>query len=144
MKGERARKATQFKKDHVVLYRRYKPDQDVMMDDSEPTPSTSTGTTGWKRLSSDRYSMVTKTGMDGKTVTVPDCDGNTGTAKILQPKSSVCDTNLKEMKKEDELKGMRLLDNEELMKMMNDVYKFHREEAEDCDNPEFTIAKQTK
>ena len=144
MKGDKARQATQFKKNQTGPNRRFIANLDTPGTDAEPTPSTSSGSTGWKRLSSDMYSMVTKTGFDGECVTVPDCDGNTGTAKILRPKSSTGGPDLKKMKKEDELKGMRLVDNEEMLKMMNDVYRYHTKEAKDCTNPDFTIAKQTK
>lgn len=143
MKGDRGRTVSQFKNDHKFLFTKQKCFEEEPEDAPKPTQSTSSDTK-WKRLPSSSFSTITKVSVDGKSFTSPDCDGNPGTAKFLRPKTTKSSSELQKNEKDEELKGMRLLDNEELLKMMNAVYKYHQEESPECHQPDFTISKQTK
>lgn len=97
----------------------------------------------WTRVTAEKFALVTKTDVDGKSYAVPDVDGNPGSARFLRPKPGTHqDTaNLKE----DEIgKGNRIVTWYKIAEMINSVYLLHSKQVVNCSNLQIEMIKEVK
>ena len=79
MKGERKRRKSQFQKGHIPWNQGISLPQTDSNQDAEPKTTRQT-----VRMSKEEFYLVTKTAYDGRSRCMPDCEGMTGEAWLLQ------------------------------------------------------------
>ena len=78
--------------------------------------------------------LVTNKSSDGTSRTMPDCEGSSGSTRLLGP-ARTPSSDLKTDRKAQDTDGMRLVDNGKMVESMNTAYRLHRQDSSQCDMP---------
>ena len=87
--------------------------------------------------------LVTNKSSDGTSRTMPDCEGSSGSTKLLRS-AQTPSSDLKTDRKAQDTDGMRLVDNDKMVESWNTAYRLHRQESSQCDMPHMVIANERK
>lgn len=132
MKKLRSRQRTQFKKGNIPH------NKGLIFPKSDKTDPVKVSK--WRRLAPTQYSLVTKGGIDEKSVHAPDIDGTPGSIRLLRPEkkpnTEVTVDQKSSVKREKTVHGhtgSRTIDNTKMVEMWNDVFKCHHEHVSECE-----------
>lgn len=140
MKGDKKKAPTQFKKGNTPWNKDY---TEASVDSSssyDPDPQATSRTV---RMKEKEYYLVTNTSRDGTSRTMPDCEGVSGSVRLLRP-AKVLPAELKKQQQSQDTEGMRLIDSQKNVEAWNTAYEMHRQEASDCSTPHMEIAHERK
>jgi hypothetical protein len=116
---------------------------DTCAESEQDSSCKSSGTTN--RMDASQFSLVTTRAADQSTLTAPDCDGRPGNVRLLRPRPQPANLKHRESTSTNDLvKGTRMIDNEQMMKMWNDSMQLHSSQSEDCGVPKLIIAHDKK
>ena len=76
------------------------------------------------RMKEKEYYLVTNTARDGTSRTMPDCEGASGSTRLLRPAKASSSDLMKDREHQDTY-GMRLVDNKKMMEAWNTAYRIH-------------------
>ena len=119
MKGDK-KNWHKFKKDNVSWN---KDISTLCADSNEPcadssgvshTPSTQIKANRAVRMKDEEFYLVTNKSRDGTSSTMPDCEGSSGSTRLLQPAQTLS-SDLKTDRKVEDTDGMRLVDNDKMV-----------------------------
>jgi hypothetical protein len=80
------------------------------------------------RMGLAEFSLVTKTGLDGSSLSTPDCEGRSGNVRLLRPSAA---TRLADLK-DTSFEGTRLVDNARMISTFNQATEHHRRVSPSC------------
>ena len=80
------------------------------------------------RIELAEFSLVTKTSLDGSTLSTPDCEGQSGNVLLLRPSAT---TRLADLK-DTSFEGTRLVDNARMISTFNQATDYHRRVSPSC------------
>ncbi len=92
------------------------------------------------RMGLEEFSLVTKTSLDGSSLSTPDCEGRSGNVRLLRPSATTTLADLKDTNFE----GTRLIDNDRMIATFNEAPDHHRQASPSCLKPELRIADEAK
>ena len=95
------------------------------------------------RMKEKEYYLVTNTSRDGTSRTMPDCEGASGSTRLLRPAKASSSDLVKDMTSHD-TDGMRLIDNKKLVEAWNTAYEIHARDASECSMPHMEIVNERK
>ena len=87
--------------------------------------------------------LVTNKSSDGTSRTMSDCEGSSGSTRLLRPARTPL-SDLKTDRKAQDTDGMRLVDNDKMVESLNTAYRLHRQDSSQCDMPHMVIANVRK
>ena len=87
--------------------------------------------------------LVTNKSRDGTSRTMPDCEGSSGSTRLLRP-ARTPSSDLKTDRKAQDTDGMRLVDNGKMVESLNTAYRLHPQDSSQCDMPHTVIANEMK
>lgn len=138
MKGDRKKTPTQFKKGCTPWNKGVSLSSTDPTDDSGPPESSRT-----VRMNKEEYYLVTQISRDGTSRAMPDCEGKSGSVRILRP-TMPSTSDLKKEQVTRDTEGMRLVDNTKMVEAWNTAYELHRRDAPQCDVPQLELANEKK
>ena len=97
-------------------------------------------------MTDEEYYLVTNKSRDITSRTMPDCEGSTsstGSTRLLRP-AQTPSSDLKTDRKAQDTDGMRLVDNDKMVKSWNTAYGLHWQESSQFDIPHMVIANERK
>lgn len=142
MKGDRKRKVHGFQPGNIPHNKgkTYKADAEESCRSTSPP--------ALRRMDKETYSLVTvQSTVKGRqpTINIPDCEGNPGSARLLRPAPDVeSSPENTATSSPDQHSGTRMVAIEQVIEMLNDVYRDHRDESDDCKDLHVRIAKEKK
>ena len=138
MKGDRKKTPTQFKKGCTAW------NKGVSLSSTEPADGPGTPESSRTvRMNNDEYYLVTQTSRDGTSRAMPDCEGKSGSVRLLRP-TMPSTSDLKKEQIARDTEGMRLVDNTKMVEAWNTAYELHRRDAPQCDVPQMELANEKK
>ena len=84
---------------------------------------------------------MTQTSRDGTSRAMPDCEGKSGSVRLLRP-TMPSPSDLKKEQVARGTEGMRLVDNTKMVEAWNSAYEFHRRDAPQCDGPQMDLVNE--
>ena len=87
--------------------------------------------------------LVTNKSSDSTSRTMPDCEGSSGSTRLLRP-ARTPSSDLETDRKAQDTDGMRLVDNGKMVESLNSAYRLHRQDSSQCDMPHTVIANEMK
>lgn len=131
------RAPTQFKKGFTPWNKGPSLPSGDPIDDLDQTPECSRTV----RMNKEEYYLVTQTSRDGTSRAMPDCEGTSGTVRLLRP-SMQSPADLKKEKDSKDGEGTRLVDNTKMVEAWNTAFELHRQASPDCDVPQMEVANE--
>ena len=120
MKGDTKRAPSQFKKGYMPWNKGKSMSTEDSSEDSNDSPSLPEPS----RMKEKEYYLVTNTSRDGTSRTMPDCEGASGSTRLLRPAKASSSDLMKDREHQD-TDGMRLVDNKKMMEAWNTAYRIH-------------------
>ena len=128
MRGDRKKKLAWFKQGHSPWNKGLKFDNSCHVD-TEPKRSIT-------RLTVDEFPVTSRPTADGSELS--------GNAMLLRPSASATSSTMKKIDDKNSCSGMRIVDSEEMSGAFNNAYRIHRQEANECEQPNFHVAEERK
>ena len=98
---------------------------------SDP-PSTQIKANRTVRMKEEEYNLVTNKSSNGTSRTMPDCEGSSGSTRLLGP-ARTPSSDLKTERKAQDNDRMRLVVNDKMVESWNTAYKLHWQDSSQCD-----------
>ena len=142
MKGDTKRAPSRFKKSYMPWNKGKSMSIEDSSEDSNDSPSLPE-LTRTVRMKEKEYYLVTNTSRDGTSRTMPDCEGVSGSTRLLRPVKASSSDLMKDREHQD-TDRMRLVDNKNKMEAWNTAYRIHTREASECSIPYMEIVNEKK
>ena len=142
MKGDTKRAPSRFKKGYMPWNKGKSMSTEDSSEDSNDSPFLPEPTRT-VRMKEKEYYLVTNTSRDGTSRTLPDCEGASGSTRLLRPAKASSSDLMKDREHQD-TDGVRLVDNKKMMEAWNTAYRIHTQEASECSMPCMEIVNEKK